>query len=91
MLGKVMAEGARELSKPEVLDYFARLIQRVTPKSYPQASGEPTVVRKWMENYSCDNVRMLARSFGVPGDHNGQVRVFCLLPFWVFLCLLFVC
>jgi len=81
MLGEVMARGAAELAKPEVLDFFARLIQRVTPKSWTQARGEPIVVRKWMENYSGDSVRYLARSFGVPGDHHGQTSTGIRMPF----------
>jgi 1-pyrroline-5-carboxylate dehydrogenase len=72
MLGDVCARAAEEMRKPEVLEFFGRLIQRVTPKSWPQASGEPVVVRKFLENYSCDNVRYLAKSFGVPGDRGGQ-------------------
>ena len=73
MLGEVCANAAREMSKPEVQYFFSKLIQRLTPKSWPQASGEPTVVRKFLENYSTDNVRYLAKSFGVPGDRGGQV------------------
>lgn len=29
--------------------------------------------RKFLENFAGDNVRFLARSFGVPGDHWGQM------------------
>jgi 1-pyrroline-5-carboxylate dehydrogenase len=72
MLGEVCANAAREMAKPEVQYFFSKLIQRLTPKSWPQASGEPTVVRKFLENYSCDNVRYLAKSFGVPGDRGGK-------------------
>ncbi|KAL1528800.1 hypothetical protein AB1Y20_010125 [Prymnesium parvum] len=81
MLGEVMVKGAEELRKPEVTEFFARLIQRLVPKSYPQCVGEPTVTRKWMENYGSDQVRYLARSFGVPGDHLGQTTVGIRMPF----------
>ena len=81
MLGEVCAKAAREMAKPEVQQFYARLIQRLTPKSWPQASGEPTVVRKFLENYSCDNVRFLAKSFGLPGDRNGQVSNGYRFPF----------
>ena len=70
MLGDVCARAAEEMRKPEVLD-CGKLIQRVAPKSQPQASGDHSV-RKFLENYSCDNVRYLAKSFGVPGDRGGQ-------------------
>ena len=57
MLGDVMAKGSRELAKPEVNAYFAELIRRVVPKSKTQCVGEPTITRKWMENYCCDQAR----------------------------------
>lgn len=60
------------LRDPKVCDYFTRLIQRVSPKSYAQAEVEVRVTRKFLENFSSDQVRFLARSFGVPGDHLGQ-------------------
>ncbi|XP_052483197.1 delta-1-pyrroline-5-carboxylate dehydrogenase 12A1, mitochondrial isoform X4 [Gossypium raimondii] len=49
-----------------------RLIQRVSPKSYQQAFGEVYVTQKFLENFSGDQVRFLARSFAVPGNHIGQ-------------------
>ena len=81
MLGEVMAKASRELAKPEVNEYFAKLIQRLVPKSWAQCAGEPTVTRKWMESYSCDQVRYLARSFGIPGDHAGQTSTGIRMPF----------
>lgn len=71
MLGKVSARAATTLRDPVVADFFARLIQRVAPKSYAQAMGEVTVTAAFLENFSGDNVRYLARSFGVTGDHDG--------------------
>eukprot|EP00607_Mallomonas_marina_P007309 CAMPEP_0182418200 /NCGR_PEP_ID=MMETSP1167-20130531/2677_1 /TAXON_ID=2988 /ORGANISM="Mallomonas Sp, Strain CCMP3275" /LENGTH=503 /DNA_ID=CAMNT_0024592287 /DNA_START=291 /DNA_END=1802 /DNA_ORIENTATION=+ len=73
MLGAVCAKAGAMLRKPEVADFFARLIQRVAPKSYPQALGEVVVTQRFIENFSGDQVRFLARSFGVPGDHAGQI------------------
>ena len=35
--------------------------------------GEVTTCRKWLEGYSGDQVRNLARSFALPGDHTGQL------------------
>lgn len=40
----------------QVEDFFARLIQRVSPKSYPQALGEVIVTQKFLENFSGDQV-----------------------------------
>ncbi|ONK54739.1 uncharacterized protein A4U43_UnF12120, partial [Asparagus officinalis] len=56
----------------KVEKFFSRLIQRVSPKSYTQALGEVQVTRKFLENFSGDQVRFLARSFAVPGNHLGQ-------------------
>eukprot|EP00434_Breviolum_minutum_P024381 symbB.v1.2.021531.t1/scaffold1865.1/size98072/8 len=81
MLGEVCGAAAREMFKPEVSDFFCRLIQRVAPKSYAQAGGEIKAVRTWLQDYSGNNVRMLAESTGLPGDHLGQTTVGYRMPF----------
>lgn len=63
---------AGELLRGKMGDYFARLIQRVSPKSYAQARGEVNISAQMLENFSGDQVRFMTQSFGVPGDHNGQ-------------------
>ncbi|CAN0052022.1 unnamed protein product, partial [Phaeothamnion confervicola] len=121
LYGAISAKAAEAMRAPEGADFFARLIQRVAPKSYAQALGEVTVTRRFLENFSGDQVqppacwqetglaagwrplqfdyrglyceilfticirraasvstvgfqvRFLARSFAVPGDHTGQV------------------
>lgn len=70
--GEITFKASQMLKRQEVCDYFAKLVQRVVPKSWGQAKGEVVVTQKFLENFSGDNVRMLARSFNVPGDHNGQ-------------------
>ncbi|KAJ8560525.1 hypothetical protein K7X08_022385 [Anisodus acutangulus] len=72
MLGDVSTKAAHALGLPEVSDFFAKLIQRVSPKSYQQALGEVFVTQKFLENFCGDQVRFLARSFAVPGNHLGQ-------------------
>ncbi|XP_024017266.1 delta-1-pyrroline-5-carboxylate dehydrogenase 12A1, mitochondrial [Morus notabilis] len=72
LFGDISAKAAHLLSQPKVSDFFTRLIQRVSPKSYQQAYAEVYVTRKFLENFSGDQVRFLARSFGVPGNHLGQ-------------------
>ncbi|XP_021904709.1 delta-1-pyrroline-5-carboxylate dehydrogenase 12A1, mitochondrial [Carica papaya] len=72
LYGDITAKAARMLSLPKVSDFFSRLIQRVAPKSYQQAFGEVYVTQKFLENFSGDQVRFLARSFSVPGNHLGQ-------------------
>jgi 1-pyrroline-5-carboxylate dehydrogenase len=72
MYGAVCAKVAEEMRKPEISSFFAKLIQRTSPKSWAQALGELTVTRRFFENFSGDQVRFLARGFSVPGDHLGQ-------------------
>ncbi|KAK9119390.1 hypothetical protein Scep_017483 [Stephania cephalantha] len=70
--GDISMKAAHMLSQPAVSDFFTRLIQRVCPKSYHQAFGEVFVTQKFFENFCGDQVRFLARSFAVPGNHLGQ-------------------
>eukprot|EP00878_Enallax_costatus_P039600 GHUV01045453.1.p1 GENE.GHUV01045453.1~~GHUV01045453.1.p1 ORF type:complete len:500 (+),score=106.07 GHUV01045453.1:235-1734(+) len=72
LYGSVCAKVAEEMRKPEVSSFFAKLIQRTSPKSWTQAMGELIVTRKFFENFSGDQVRFLARGFSNPGDHMGQ-------------------
>ena len=73
LYGQVCKKASDLLDDPKVSDFFAKLIQRVVPKSYAQCMGEIVITKRFLENFSGDNVRFLARSFGVPGDRTGQV------------------
>ena len=72
-LGRLKAGHA--LSTPEVAEYFTQCIMRCVPKSHGQAMGEVKVTADFLNNFGGDNVRRLAKSFGVPGDHYGQMSV----------------
>ena len=72
MYGDVCNRAGHALRQPETLDFFATLIQRVSPKSYQQALNEVIVTGKFLDNFSGDQIRFLCRSFGVSGDHLGQ-------------------
>ncbi|KAI5063960.1 hypothetical protein GOP47_0020630 [Adiantum capillus-veneris] len=72
LYGDVSAKAANMLKQPVVENFFARLIQRVSPKSLSQAMGEVIVTQKFLENFSGDQVRFLCKSFAVPGNHLGQ-------------------
>ena len=72
LYGDICARMSAKMRNPAVLDFFTTLIQRVAPKSRLQATGEVIVTRRFIENFSGDQVRFLARSFAVPGDHDGQ-------------------
>jgi 1-pyrroline-5-carboxylate dehydrogenase len=71
-LGAVCATAAGLMAEQEINDFFARLIQRVMPKSQAQCQGEVTVTRIFLENFTGDGVRFLARGFSNPGDRTGQ-------------------
>jgi len=60
------------LGSPEGLEFFARSIMACVPKSHGQAKGEVKVTADFLKNFGGDNVRRLARTSGVPGDHYGQ-------------------
>jgi 1-pyrroline-5-carboxylate dehydrogenase len=72
-LGAVSDRISQALRTPEVCDFFTRLIMRVAPKSYLQAEGEVKICAQFLDNFSGDQVRYLARSFGVTGDRDGQM------------------
>jgi len=61
--------------QPAIAEFFARSIQKCVPKSHAQALGEVQVTAAFLNNFAGDNVRRLAKSFGVPGDHYGQMSV----------------
>lgn len=71
--GDISARAAAKMREPEVMKFFTKLIQRVAPKSDVQAIAEVAVTQKFIENFGGDQVRFLARSFAVPGDHPGQM------------------
>ncbi len=73
MYGAICAEASAEMRKPNVEHYFSRCIQLVAPKSLAQATAEVVVTRKFLENFSGDQIRFMARSFSVTGDHDGQI------------------
>lgn len=61
--------------EPEIAEFFADSIMACVPKSKAQALGEVRVTAAFLANFAGDNVRRLAKSFGVPGDHYGQYTV----------------
>lgn len=71
-LGRVCARAAALLAEEGVEAYFTKLIQRVMPKSWQQCLNEVIVTRVFLENFSGDGVRFLARGFSNPGDTTGQ-------------------
>jgi 1-pyrroline-5-carboxylate dehydrogenase len=75
MLGKLSNRAAEVMRDPVINDYFIRLVMRTSPKSYKQAAAEVNISAAFLDNFSGDNVRYLARSFGVSGDHDGQTSV----------------
>ncbi|KAL3787805.1 hypothetical protein HJC23_003554 [Cyclotella cryptica] len=72
MFGEISRKAGEALSDPQISQFFVEAIQKTVPKSHAQAMGEVKVTADFLKNFGGDNVRFLARSFGVPGDHYGQ-------------------
>ena len=70
--GEVSRRLAEALSTPEIFNHFVKLIQRVAPKSRKQAEGEVEICRVFLQNFSGDSIRFLAKGHFVSGDHEGQ-------------------
>lgn len=49
----------KSCARVQVEDYFTRLIQRVAPKHDAQARAEVVVTRRFLENFSGDQVRWM--------------------------------
>lgn len=81
MLADVSLRAAHALRDERVFDFFSLLVQRTSPKSWAQAQAEVRITRQFLDNFTGDNVRYLARSFGVPGDHTGQQSTGHRFPF----------
>jgi len=79
--GEISRLAGAELSKPEVAEFYADCIIKCVPKSKAQALGEVKVTAAFLNNFGGDQVRFLARDFGVPGDHDGQHSIGYRWPF----------
>ncbi|GKY91179.1 hypothetical protein MPSEU_000090600 [Mayamaea pseudoterrestris] len=73
--GEISRRAGDALCQPNVAEFFTQLIRACVPKSHAQAFGEVKVTSAFLNNFAGDNVRRLAKSFGVPGDHYGQFSV----------------
>lgn len=73
--GEITRRAGNALSQPDVAEFFVEAIRTCVPKSHAQALGEVKVTADFLNNFAGDNVRRLAKSFGVPGDHYGQMSV----------------
>ena len=72
MYGEITQKTAQSLDDSKIKNYFIELIQRVMPKSYQQAEAEVEVTKKFLYNFSGDQVRFLAKGMSTPGDHYNQ-------------------
>ena len=75
MYGQISEKLADFLRSSEGESYFTRLIQRVMPKDTEQCLNELTVTTTFLENFSGDQVRFLAKGQTTPGNHLGQEAV----------------
>lgn len=75
MYGQISEKLADFLRSSEGESFFTRLIQRVMPKDTEQCRGEVTVTATFLENFSGDQVRFLAKGQTTPGNHLGQEAI----------------
>ncbi|UCD21348.1 MAG: aldehyde dehydrogenase family protein, partial [Chloroflexota bacterium] len=75
MYGEISRRLADFLRSAEGENYFTRLIQRVMPKDTQQCRSEVTVTATFLENFSGDQVRFLAKGQTTPGNHLGEEAV----------------
>eukprot|EP00568_Trieres_chinensis_P009203 CAMPEP_0183304316 /NCGR_PEP_ID=MMETSP0160_2-20130417/9441_1 /TAXON_ID=2839 ORGANISM="Odontella Sinensis, Strain Grunow 1884" /NCGR_SAMPLE_ID=MMETSP0160_2 /ASSEMBLY_ACC=CAM_ASM_000250 /LENGTH=524 /DNA_ID=CAMNT_0025467343 /DNA_START=53 /DNA_END=1624 /DNA_ORIENTATION=- len=73
--GEISRKAGNELMQPDVAEFFTQCIMKCVPKGHDQAMGEVKVTAAFLNNFGGDNVRFLARDFGVPGNHDGQKSV----------------
>lgn len=79
--GEISAKTANSLNEPHINEFFVKLIQRVMPKSYNQAKAEVDVTKKFLYNFSGDQVRFLAKGFSTPGDYETQQSIGYRFPY----------
>ena len=72
LYGEVCSRAAAALRDAGTAAYFARLIQRVVPKSTPQCEAEVAVTRTFLNTFAGDGARFAAAGGVTPGDHAGQ-------------------
>ncbi len=75
MYGKISRRLADFLRSGEGENYFTRLIQRVMPKDTEQCRSEVNVTATFLENFSGDQVRFLAKGQTTPGNHVGEEAI----------------
>jgi 1-pyrroline-5-carboxylate dehydrogenase len=75
MYGEISQKAADFLRSAEGEKYFTRLIQRVMPKDTAQCRGEVTTSAAFLDDFSGDQVRFLAKGQTTPGNHLGQEAI----------------
>ena len=73
--GDVSQKAADFLRSTEGETYFTRLIQRVMPKDTAQCRGEVTTACAFLDDFSGDQVRFLAKGQTTPGNRVGQEAI----------------
>jgi len=74
MLGDICFKTAHSLHISENEERIVNEIVSVTGKTEDQAYGELRVTRKFLENFSGDQVRFLAKGFNTPDDKIHKKR-----------------
>ena len=72
MYGDICRDAARFLRGNGGREYFTKLINLVMPKGLKQCAGEVDVTASFLETFSGNGVRNLAKGATTPGNHAGE-------------------
>ncbi len=72
LYGSISRKLANMFDDKTVYDNLFKLIQSCVPKSDSQVASEILVTKRFLENFSGDQVRFMARGVVTSGDHAGQ-------------------
>lgn len=72
MYGDICRNAAQFLRGKGGRDYFTKLINLVMPKGYDQCAGEVDVTASFLETFSGNGVRNLAKGVTTPGNHDSE-------------------
>ena len=75
MYGDVCRNAAQFLRGKGGRAYFTKLINLVMPKGLDQCAGEVDVTASFLETFSGNNVRNLAKGVTTPGNHDGEQSI----------------
>ena len=81
MYGQISRKLANLFDDRQVYQTLFNLIQSCVPKSDSQVASEILVTKRFLENFSGDQVRFMARGCVTAGDYDGQQSIDYIFPY----------